>query len=93
MTVPDWLMHYRFCPLPARLEPLAFLGVNDDLTSETRLDEDACREAYTWLVQQMGVTEAELMEILDVGLVAGGSIVIPHLRHAVETVDLLRAEQ
>ena len=42
MTVPDWLMHYRFCPLPARLEPLAFLGVNDDLTSETRLDEDAC---------------------------------------------------
>jgi hypothetical protein len=43
MTVPDWLMHYRFCPLPARLEPLAFLGVNDDLTSETRLDEDACR--------------------------------------------------
>ena len=43
MTVPNWLMHYRFCPLPARLEPLAFLGVNDDLTSETRLDEDACR--------------------------------------------------
>jgi hypothetical protein len=43
MTVPQWLMHYRFCPLPARLEPLAFLGVNDDLTSETRLDEDACR--------------------------------------------------
>jgi hypothetical protein len=43
MTVPDWLMRYRFCPLPARLAPLAFLGVNDDLTSETRLDQDACR--------------------------------------------------
>ena len=42
MTVPEWLRHYRSCPLPAYLEPLAFLGVTDDLTSETRLDEDAC---------------------------------------------------
>ena len=41
MTVPDWLMHYRNRPLPAQLEPLAFMGVTDDLTSETRLDEDA----------------------------------------------------
>jgi hypothetical protein len=43
MTVPDWLMHYRNRPFPAHLEPLAFLGVTDDLTSETRLDEDAYR--------------------------------------------------
>jgi len=42
VTVPEWLRHYRSCPLPAYLEPLAFLGVTDDLTSETRLDEDAC---------------------------------------------------
>jgi len=41
MTVPDWLMHYRHRQMPAHLEPLAFLGVTDDLTSETRLDEDA----------------------------------------------------
>jgi hypothetical protein len=41
VTVPDWLMHYRHRPLPAYLEPLAFMGVTDDLTSETRLDEDA----------------------------------------------------
>jgi hypothetical protein len=41
MTVPDWLMHYRNRPLPAYLEPLAFLGVTDDLTSESRLGEDA----------------------------------------------------
>jgi hypothetical protein len=41
MTVPDWLMHYRLGPLPPHLEPLAFLGVTDDLTSATRLDEDA----------------------------------------------------
>lgn len=43
MTVPDWLGHYRSCPMPARLAPISFLGVADDLTSETRLDEDACR--------------------------------------------------
>ncbi len=41
MTVPDWLMHYRNRPLPAYLQPLAFIGVTDDLTSETRLNEDA----------------------------------------------------
>jgi len=41
MTVPDWLQHYRYRPMPAWLEPLAFMGVTDDLTSETRLDEDA----------------------------------------------------
>ena len=43
MTVPDWLQHYRARPMTPWLEPLAFLGVNDDLTSETRLDEDAYR--------------------------------------------------
>jgi hypothetical protein len=41
MTVPDWLMHYRNRPMPDYLEPLSFMGVTDDLTSETRLDEDA----------------------------------------------------
>jgi hypothetical protein len=43
MTVPDWLMHYRSKPMPAYLAPLSFMGVNDDLTSETRLGEDAYR--------------------------------------------------
>ena len=43
MTVPDWLMHYRIRPMPDYLEPLSFMGVNDDLTSETRLGEDAYR--------------------------------------------------
>jgi hypothetical protein len=41
MTVPDWLMHYRNRPMPGYLEPLSFMGVTDDLTSATRLDEDA----------------------------------------------------
>jgi len=39
-----------------------------------------------------GCTDAELHDALNVSLVVGGSIVIPHLRHAVETIDLLRSE-
>ena len=38
-----------------------------------------------------GFTDEELYEALNVALVVGGSIVIPHLRHAFETIDLLRA--
>ncbi len=41
MTVPDRMMHYRNRLIPSYLKPLAFLGMTDDLTSETRLDEDA----------------------------------------------------
>lgn len=40
-----------------------------------------------------GWTDAELYEALNVALIVGGSIVIPHMRHAVETIDTLRAEQ
>jgi len=40
LTVPSWMKHYRNLPLPAYVEPLSFMGVTDDLTSDTRLDED-----------------------------------------------------
>jgi uncharacterized protein (DUF885 family) len=43
LTVPDWLQHYRNLPAPAYVEPLAELGVLDDLTSATRLDENGVR--------------------------------------------------
>lgn len=37
-----------------------------------------------------GWTDAELYDAFNVALVVGGSIVIPHLRHAVESLDLYR---
>ncbi len=40
-----------------------------------------------------GWSDEELDEAMNVALIVGGSIVIPHLRHAVETVDLLRARE
>jgi hypothetical protein len=40
LTVPSWMKHYRNLPLPSYIEPLSFMGVTDDLTSDTRLDEN-----------------------------------------------------
>jgi AhpD family alkylhydroperoxidase len=40
---------------------------------------------------EAGFSEEELDDAMNVALVVGGSIVIPHLRHAVETLDLIRA--
>ncbi|HEY0514308.1 MAG TPA: carboxymuconolactone decarboxylase family protein [Thermoanaerobaculia bacterium] len=45
---------------------------------------DQCVEA--------GWNDDELYDALNVALVVGGSIVIPHLRHAFETIDQLREE-
>jgi AhpD family alkylhydroperoxidase len=39
-----------------------------------------------------GWHDEEILDALNVALVVGGSIVIPHLRHAVETLELLRQE-
>ena len=38
-----------------------------------------------------GVSDEEFLETFSVGLVVGGSIVIPHLRRAVATLDEVRA--
>ncbi len=40
LTVPSWLKHYRNRLMPPAVAVLSSLGVADDLTSETRLDED-----------------------------------------------------
>jgi AhpD family alkylhydroperoxidase len=40
-----------------------------------------------------GWSDAELQDAFNVALIAGGSIVIPHLRHAVESLDLYRQKQ
>ena len=37
--------------------------------------------------KELGVSNEQLFEVLNVGLIVGGSIVIPHLRRAVELMD------
>ena len=39
-----------------------------------------------------GVSDDELFETFDIALIVGGSIVIPHLRRAVEFLDECRAQ-
>ena len=43
LTIPEWTQHYLLMKLPEYLKPLNFLGVNDDLTSNNRSDENAYR--------------------------------------------------
>ncbi len=55
-----------------------------------------CNDCIDYHVEQCiaaGWTDDELFDGLNVALVVGGSIVIPHLRHAVESIDIVRAEQ
>ena len=51
---------------------------------------DDCITYHVVRCLEEGVTDEEIMETFSVGLVVGGSIVIPHLRRAVATVDELR---
>jgi len=54
---------------------------------------DDCITYHIVRCAEEGVTRDEMFETLSIGLIVGGSIVIPHLRHAVETLDLVRAEK
>lgn len=52
-----------------------------------------CEDCVTYHIVrcvQLGVTDEELLEALNVALVVGGSITIPHIRQAVETLDECR---
>lgn len=51
---------------------------------------DDCVDYHLDQCIDIGVSDAELHDALNVALVVGGSIVIPHLRHAVESIDLIR---
>jgi uncharacterized protein (DUF885 family) len=43
LTVPAWVAHYRFLPMPAYLAPLEGVGEADDFTGPSRLKEDCTR--------------------------------------------------
>ena len=52
-----------------------------------------CIDYHLVQTVRQGATDAELLDALNVALVVGGSIVIPHLRHAVATLEALRRAQ
>jgi AhpD family alkylhydroperoxidase len=76
---------YEDGALPARTKEM--LGLSASLV----LRCDDCIAYHLIRCVELGVTEAELGEVFDVGLIVGGSIVIPHLRRARELLDELTA--
>jgi AhpD family alkylhydroperoxidase len=53
---------------------------------------DDCISYHVAQCKDVGVTRDEFFEAFSVGLVVGGSIVIPHLRRAVDFLDQLEGE-
>ena len=54
---------------------------------------DDCVSYHVAQCLEAGVSEDEFFEVFSVGLVVGGSIVIPHLRRAVDFLDQSTAAQ
>jgi AhpD family alkylhydroperoxidase len=52
---------------------------------------DDCITYHVIRCKEEGVTDDELLEAFNVALIVGGSIVIPHLRRAVDVMDRLAA--
>jgi AhpD family alkylhydroperoxidase len=50
---------------------------------------DDCITYHIVRCKEEGVTEPEFLDAMNIGLIVGGSIVIPHLRRAVQTMDEL----
>lgn len=78
---------YRDGALDGRTKELLGLVASAVLRCNDCIDYhlDQCVEA--------GWSDDELYDALNVALVVGGSIVIPHLRHAFDTIDQLREER
>ena len=51
---------------------------------------DDCVKYHLGKCQELGVTNEEMQEIFSVATLIGGTIVIPHLRRAIEYWDELR---
>ena len=61
------------------------------LVASTVLRCNDCIDYHLIQCVRLGFSDAELHDGLNVALVVGGSIVIPHLRHAFDTIEKLRA--
>ena len=77
---------YKEGTLPAKTKEL--LG----LVASAVLRCNDCIDYHLEQCAKAGSTKEEIVDAMNVALVVGGSIVIPHLRHAVETIELLEKE-
>jgi AhpD family alkylhydroperoxidase len=77
---------YREGPLDGKTKEL--LG----LVASTVLRCNDCIDYHIIQCIEAGWSDEQLFDALNVALVVGGSIVIPHLRHAVESIDIVRGK-
>ena len=79
-------MAYNDGALPAKTKEL--LG----LVASCVLRCNDCIDYHLIQCVEAGYTDEELYDALNVALIVAGSIFIPHMRHAVETIDVLRVK-
>ncbi len=78
---------YHDAALPGKTKEL--LG----LVASMVLRCNDCIDYHIIQCADAGWTDEELYDAFNVALIVGGSIVIPHLRHAVESLDLARSRK
>ena len=85
----------RFFALDSRAYEAGALGVKTKellgLVASLVLRCDDCITYHVVRCHEEGVTRDEFLEAFSVGLVVGGSIVIPHLRRAMARLEDLHA--
>ncbi len=83
----------RFFALDGRAYESGALGVKTKemlgLVSSMVLRCDDCITYHVVRCKEEGVSREEFLEIFSIGLVVGGSIVIPHLRRAMARIEEL----
>jgi len=87
----------RFFALDSRVYEKGVLDVKTKemlgLVASTVLRCNDCITYHVIRCVQEGVSDEMLLEALNVALIVGGSITIPHLRRAIETLDQCREKQ
>jgi len=86
----------RFFALDSRAYEAGALGTKTKemlgLVASMVLRCDDCITYHVVRCAEAGVTDEEFTELFGVGLVVGGSIVIPHLRRAMARLEEVRAQ-
>jgi AhpD family alkylhydroperoxidase len=87
----------RFFALDSRAYKKGVLDVKTKellgLVASTVLRCNDCITYHVIRCIQEGISDEELLEALNVALIVGGSITIPHLRRAVDILDQCRKKQ
>jgi AhpD family alkylhydroperoxidase len=87
----------RFFALDSRAYEKGVLNVRTKemmgLVASTVLRCNDCIVFHVIRCVQEGVSNEELLEALNIALIVGGSITIPHIRRAVEALDQCREKQ